>query len=898
MVKRDDFIRWFSELSNKDIEIAGGKGASLAEMYKNKFPVPPGFVVTAEAYRYFIEKAGIKNDLKRILGDLDPDDTAALNKASRKIRDLIEGSSMPDDLRDDILEAYSVLDDKDIKQAGMGASDILRTSHERPFVAVRSSATTEDLADASFAGQQDTFLCVKGEHDIIDKIKKCISSLFTPRAVYYRYKKGFEHDKAYLAVVVQKMIDSEKSGVIFSKNPLKDDGNVVIEAVYGLGEGIVSGRILPDHYVINPRDDFNIVDEKIADKRIALVRKSSGEMGEVKLIEERSKSAVLNQYELKRLSQFALQLEAHYKKPQDIEFAIDGGEFYIVQSRPITTKVRQSESEVGGNVLFTGLGASPGVASGVVKIIRSMDDLDKIKRGDVLVTKMTNPDMVVAMQKVAGIITDEGGATSHAAIVSREMGIPAVVGTRVATERLKEGDIVSVDGFTGRIIEGRAEEKKAEINPIVPTKTKIRVIVDLPDYAQRAAKSGVKSIGLVRLEGLIAEKGVHPLYYMKKDKLNEYIEIIHDGLKKMSLYFDEIWMRTSDFRSDEYKNLEGAPQNQEGNPMLGDHGIRFSLKNQDLLEAEFKGVKEIADEYPDKKFGVMLPQVIDAKEVKEAKKIFLGLNMPANIVFGIMVETPAAVWNINEICPEIDFISFGTNDLTQYTLAIDRNNSDVQELYDEMNPSVLKSIAYVIRACKKYGVETSICGQAGSREEMARFLVGLGIDSISVNADAAEFVSKVIAEIEKNVQNMAAEAEQYIELKTEHEHKEHKEHSEHRNQAKKDIDEEELILKALDNGDEYNPGFERRGDVPDLNEAIPVTSESLQDSGNKEEIELGETIGDVNELAEAALGAEVMQEVEESNAREEEAKRQKHKAKQDAAGEADFGVDEDLLDIF
>jgi len=871
-MKRDEFVAWFSELSNKDVSIAGGKGASLAEMYRNKFPVPPGFVITAEAYRYFLEKAGIRNDLRRLLGELDPDDTAKLNQISRKIRDLIESSKLPNELEEEIIDAYSVLDDNNIKGAGLGASDILRTSHERPFVAVRSSATTEDLADASFAGQQETFLAVKGDRDLIDKVKKCFSSLFTPRAIYYRTKKGFDHEKSYLAVVIQKMIDSEKSGVIFSKNPLRDDENIVIEAVYGLGEGIVSGRILPDHYVLNPRDDYNIIDKKVADKKIALVRNSSGQVGEVKLTEERSKSEVLNSYELKRLGQFAIQLEEHYKKPQDIEFAIEREEFYIVQSRPITTKVKKSEGEIGGNVLFTGLGASPGVSSGVVKLIHNLDELEKIKRGDVLVTKMTNPDMVVAMQKAAAIITDEGGTTSHAAIVSREMGIPAVVGTRVATERLKDGDIVSVDGFTGRIIEGRAEEKKAEIFPVVPTRTKIKVIVDLPDYAERAARSEVKAIGLVRLEGLIAEKGVHPVYYLKKNKVNEYIEVIHSGLKKMAVYFDEIWVRSSDVRSDEYKNLEGAPQNEEGNPMLGDHGIRFNLKNQDILEAEFKAIKELADEYPNKKFGIMIPQVIRVEEVDETKKIFSSLNMPRNIKFGIMIETPAAVWIIKELVDKIDFISFGTNDLTQYTLAIDRNNPDVQDLYNEMHPAILRSLSYVIKVCKAKGVETSICGQAGSKEEMARYLVGLGIDSISVNADAAKNVSEIVSKIEREALNMNEMAESF-------EKKSEPVEEPKKSEIKEAIDEEQLILKALEGDDEYNPGVKNdKNDIPELNDAIPISSELLQEN-------IG--ITGMDDLADAMLEAEVIEKIKMNEAREEK-KRPENKIVES----------DELLDIF
>ncbi len=886
---REDYIKWFSELNNKDISIAGGKGASLAEMYRNKFPVPPGFIVTAEAYRDFIESSGVKADVQRILAELNIEDTISLDKASKKIRGLIEGSKLPQGLQDEIFEAYSILSTStDLKEADQSALDILKTSREGAFVAVRSSATTEDLADASFAGQQDSFLAVKGEKDLIDKIKKCFASLFTSRAIYYRTKKGFDHSKSYLAIVVQRMIDSDKSGVIFSKNPLADDGNVVIEAVWGLGEGIVSGRILPDHYIVDPRRDYEISEKKISDKKIAMVRKSSGEIGIVNLTEERSKQSVLSDYELKRLGQYSIQLEQHYKKPQDIEFAIENSQIYVVQSRPITTKVMKSDVELEGKVLFTGLPASPGISSGAVKIIDNLEDLSKIKRGDVLVTKMTNPDMVVAMQKAAAIITDEGGITSHASIVSREMGIPAVVGTRVATEKLKEGQIVSVDGFTGRILEGKAHEKKAEVKQIVKTKIKIKAIVDIPEYAKRAADSGARAVGLTRIEGIIASGGKHPVYYIKKDKMKEYIEMIYQGLKKISKPFDEIWVRTSDIRSDEYRNLEGAPEISEGNPMLGDHGIRFSLKNQDLLEAEFKAVKEVADEFPDKKFGIMLPQVISVEEVKRSKNIFNEIVMPANVKFGIMVETPAAVMIIEELCNAgIDFVSFGTNDLTQYTLAIDRNNSEVQELYDEMNSAVLNSIKRVIRACKKYKVETSICGQAGSRKEMAEFLVREGIDSISVNADAAYNVSVIVAETEGNVkENYEAEEEIPAVIENDTGGEENEEDAEN---SQENTSEEEIILRALGEGDEYSPGFanDEKKDLPVLNDAIPVESSHLEEKEKDEEIEFD----NMNELAEEALAEEVMEEVQESEAREQYLKDQDRKPQREK------GKNSDTLDI-
>lgn len=869
-VGKEELIKWFSELNNKDVSIAGGKGASLSEMYNNKFPVPPGFVVTAQAYKHFIEKAGIDKEIKSVLDSVDIENTSELNEASKKIRQIIESSEFPKDLENDILEAYDVLDiNKDnLNNASGGALDILRNSHEPPFVAVRSSATTEDLADASFAGQQDSYLSVKGNEDLLKKVRMCFSSLFTARAIYYRKKKGFKNDSAYLAVVVQKMIDSQKSGVMFSKNPLKDDNNIVVEAVWGLGEGIVGGKILPDHYILNR--DLEIIENKVADKKIAIVRTSSGKIAPVSLTEERSKQQVLTGHEIKKLGQFALRLEEHYGKPQDIEFAIENNEVYIVQSRPITTKFVKSSGEVTGHVLFSGLPASPGVSSGVVRIIYNLEDLDNVKKGDVLVTKMTNPDMVVAMQKASGIITDEGGATSHAAIVSREMGIPAVVGTMEATQKLKDGQIVTVDGNTGRILEGKGEEKKMEIKRIVPTKTKIKVIVDLPDYADRAAVSGATSVGLVRLEGIIASSGKHPIWYLKNDKVREYIDSLYSGLKKISFHFKEVWVRSSDIRSDEYRNLEGAPEKLEGNPMLGDHGIRFSLRNMDLLEAEFKALKELADEFSDKKFGIMMPQIISVSELRESKKLAKEVGFPSNVKIGVMVETPAAVQIFNDLCEEgIDFISFGTNDLTQYTLAIDRNNPDVQELYDEMNPAVLNSIKYVLRRCKKYGIESSICGQAGSKPEMAKILVEEGISSISVNADAAYNVSIAVAEVEKSFAQEKTGASE-IDTATQSQQFEvssvqEKEKERITGASGGEISEEDLILQSLEESrkDEYLPGYSENGkrDVPDLNESIPVSTEDFN-------IEKGEEVFDLNKQEETIFEYEVKKEAEKSNARQ------------------------------
>lgn len=738
------YIKWLSEISKSDIPVAGGKGANLGEMYNSGFPVPPAFVVTVRAFEYFLSATNINQKIKDILEKANVDNTKELDKVSKEIKSIIISAEMPEDLEKEIWDAYDTLTPGFEDMTNMpNALRIVKTAREPVFVAVRSSATSEDLGSASFAGQNESFTNVKGMTNVSEAVKKVFASIFTARSIYYRKKKGFE-GMVGIAAIVQKMINSQKAGVIFSVDPIKHE-NILIEAVFGQGEGIVSGSIKPDQYVVSK--DLEILSESIADKKIAVVRDSAGEGKIVRLNEEKSSQRVLKTHEVKQLAEFALKLEEHYKKPQDIEFAIED-EIYIVQTRPITTlgEGKKDSGELKGEELLSGLGASPGVSSGVVRLVKEMADLEKVKKGDVLVTMMTNPDMVVEMQRASGIITDEGGVTSHAAIVSREMGIPCVVGTEKATTLLKDGMWVTVDGFNGKVYSGVAESQTVEIRPIVSTKTKIKVSVDLPEYAERAAKTEAYGIGLVRIEGIIASSEKHPLWYEKNNKMEEYKEVVKKGLKKITESFEgkEIWVRTSDIRSDEFSHLQES-MGKEENPMLGMHGIRFSLKHVEILKAELQAIKELQEQA---KFGVMFPQIISVEEVKKAKEIVKEMDM--NVKVGIMVETPAAVMIIEDICRlGIDFISFGTNDLTQYTLAIDRGNDSVQYLYNEMDFAVLKSISRVIRTCKQFKVETSICGQAANKKEMVEFLVKQGIDSLSVNADSASEISAYVAGLEK-----------------------------------------------------------------------------------------------------------------------------------------------------
>jgi len=1164
------FIAWLDELSNKDVDIAGGKGASLGEMWNAGLPVPPAFVVTADAYRHFIKETGLIDKIKEILSGLDVNDTDALTEASKKIRKLFEEVEMPEDLRLAIIEAYNKLCEM--------------CNEDEVTVAVRSSATAEDLPDASFAGQQDTYLNIKGAENVVKYVKKCFSSLFTPRAIFYREQKGFDHFKVALAAVVQKLVNAEKAGVMFTVNPINENyDELVIEAAWGLGEGVVSGSVSPDTYIVNKKT-LEIIDKHIARKETMFVKDEKGETKVVEVPDDMKEKQVLSDDEIKELAKIGLNIEKHYGRPMDVEWAYEKGKFYMLQARPITTlkkgkkEKKAKEEDIEAKILLKGIGASPGIATGVVKIINDISEIDKVKEGDILVTKMTTPDMVPAMKKAAAIITDEGGLTCiegdakiltdrgflkmkevyklvkngeklkvlglnaqtlktewkevidaqkreakryeigvyrknkntkdtikitpdhkfpvfvngelskvelkdivnnnlsvlsidyipmieekyeslaevmylggailsdghivkrdgkpirvrftqkcvkdkeefiqkvkedikliggkfveignrndvveyqtsrkmpseilgfieenintiplyatedeiadliagfvdgdgclsgkrrieiyqnsshikkiegliiglyrlgiiprlrfkkqstaviyfnnnletilqrtkrikldklkefkkpvedkklidisqifpelrefdyrgylhkaykeklfiginklddyiskankkgnkeikqkikllkesdiysirirkigedygevynitvkandefnhnyvvwtkyytpivvfncHAAIVSRELGTPCVVGTKKATEILKDGMIVTVDGEKGIVYEGeikKVEEEKPEVKttaviqqaPII-TATEVKVNVSMPEVAERAAATGADGVGLLRAEHMILGLGKHPRKILEEEGEEALIEALMEGIRRVAdaFYPRPVTYRTLDAPTDEFRGLEGGENEPiEHNPMLGWRGIRRGLDEVDILKCELKAIKRLREEGY-KNIEIMIPLVTHPDEVRKVKEIAreVGLELGKDVPFGIMVETPAAALIIEEFIKEgINFVSLGTNDLTQYTIAIDRNNELVSKYYKEDHPAVLKLVEHVIKTCKKYGIKTSICGQAGSRPHIVEKLVEWGIDSVSANIDAVETIRRVVARTEQKV---------------------------------------------------------------------------------------------------------------------------------------------------
>ncbi|ADP76928.1 phosphoenolpyruvate synthase [Methanothermus fervidus DSM 2088] len=752
------YVAFFDEITKDDLELAGGKGANLGEMSKAGIPVPPGFIVTAESYRKFIEETGLDSKIRTLLEDVDVNNTAELQKVSKEIKDSIMSVEMPEHIKTLIIESYNAL----CQQVG----------EDEVYVAVRSSATAEDLPEASFAGQQETYLNVKGAKNVVHNVQKCWASLFEARAIFYREQNNIDHFKVSIAVVVQKMVDAEKSGVMFTAHPSTGEDVMVIEASWGLGEGVVSGAVIPDTIVVDKKTG-EILDYKVSKKKVMFVRENGGTVKK-KVPKELQNERVLDDKEIEELMKIGNKIQEHYGFPQDIEWAIENGNVYILQSRPITTlkkekpKVKEEGKKVR-EILVKGLGASPGLASGKVRIVKSMEHLNKVKHGDILVTEMTTPDMVPVMKKASAIVTDEGGVTCHAAIVSRELGIPCVVGTGNATKTLKDGEEVVVDGKKGIVYKGKLkkeEAKEKEVEKVVTktppiTATEVKVNISIPEAAKKAAATGADGVGLLRTEHMILSMGVHPKKFIMEGKEEELIEELAKNILKVvdAFYPKPVWYRTLDAPTDEFRELEGGEDEPfEHNPMLGWRGIRRDLDEPEILKAEFKAIKKLCEQGYDN-IGVMLPLVQHPDEVIAAKKIAreVGLEPHKDVEFGIMVETPSAALIIDDfIKAGIDFVSLGTNDLTQYVLAIDRNNELVSHLYSEEHPAVMKLVKNVIKKCKKASVKTSICGQAGSTPHIVEKLVEYGIDSVSANIDSVEEIRDVVARQEKKLVLKAA----------------------------------------------------------------------------------------------------------------------------------------------
>ena len=771
-MRKTPFVVDFNQVDKEDTGLVGGKGANLGEMVKAGLPVPPGFIVTAAAYFHVLDLNQLNPQIKQILKTLDVHDPRSLNAISKAIKKIILQAKIPDDLALEIIQSYLKLS-KGLRQ---------------PLVAVRSSATAEDLPGASFAGQQETFLNVKGEANVVQNVRACWASLFEPRAIFYRQEKGFDHFKVGIAVPVQRMIQSDVSGIMFTINPVNNNKNqVVVEAIWGLGEMIVQGAYTPDHYLIQ-KNSWKILQKQVSPQQKQLVW--NGKINkEVRLPRSKQKKVKLTDKQIIEMAKLGDQIQLHYFFPQDIEWALEKGKIYIVQSRPVTTidtevkkKIEPSKAQLAKlKLLLRGDAAGPGIATGYVKVLKSAKEIGRIKTGEILVTDMTTPDFVPAMKKAAAIVTNKGGQTSHAAIVSRELGIPCIVGTETASKVLKTGMVITVNGKTGEIFKGGILPKKNKIAVVrkkkklvvapetksdykkqfaastLETATKLYVNLGEPDLATTIAQKNVDGVGLLRAEFMIAQIGIHPKKLIQNRKQKQFVNSLVKGIEKFTkaFYPRPVVYRATDFKSNEYAHLIGGKQFEpvEANPMIGYRGAFRYIKDESVFELELEAIKQVRNQLGYKNLWMMIPFIRTVSELETVKKIISshGLVRSPSFKLWMMVEIPSNVILLEDfIKVGIDGVSIGSNDLTMLILGVDRDSSDVAPIYDERNPAVLWAIKKTIKTCLKNRITCSLCGQAPSiYPDLTQKLVDWGITSVSVSPDMIEETRQIIYQAEK-----------------------------------------------------------------------------------------------------------------------------------------------------
>ncbi len=755
------FIKWFDELTKNDVPIVGGKTANLGEMInKTKVPVPAGFAITAKAYRFHILCNNLQTKMEKALEGLDTHDVKNLAERGQKIRRLISDAELPLQLKKEIIKAYEELAEK--------------LKAKKLYVAVRSSATAEDLPGASFAGQQETYLNVTGKELLLKRVKDCFASLFTNRAISYREDKSFDHFKVALSVAVQKMVNSKCAGVAFTIDPDSGHENfIMLNGSWGLGEYTVQGKVNPDTFLVF-KPTLAVIEKNLGDKKLKLVR-GDKENKEEKVPDSDRKRFVLSDYEIKGLAEYCMAIEDHYKMPMDIEWGKDDdGKMYILQARPETVHaIKKNIIEVyeltsRGSVLVRGGAVGRKIGQGVVNVIEDAGDISKFKPKQVLVTDMTDPDWEPIMKVASAIVTNRGGRTCHAAIVSRELGIPCIIGTQNATKVLKNGQEVTVvcaEG-EGKVYEGLLKFKRREVDikEVPKTKTKIYVNLGIPDQALSVGRLPVDGVGLARLEFIINSYiGVHPLHMIKNRKSQLFIDKLATGIAKIaaSFYPRPVIVRLSDFKSNEYANLEGGEkyEPQESNPMLGWRGASryYDPKFLPAFKLECKALKKVRDEYGLTNVKAMVPFCRTPEEGRRVISIMEdeGLKRGKNgFEVWCMAEIPSNVILADEFSRVFDGFSIGSNDLTQLTLGLDRDSEQVAHLFDERDEAVKQMVSQLIKTAHKHGKPVSICGQGPSDfPEFAEFLVQEGIDSISLNPDVALRTKiDVIAPAEKKLE--------------------------------------------------------------------------------------------------------------------------------------------------
>jgi pyruvate, water dikinase len=744
-------LRLFDDLSRGDVDYAGGKGANLGELTRAGVPVPPGFVVGAPAYGAFCDEGGLRGRIEARLHSIDVEDTAALQAASADVRAMVESEPVPPALASAIAAAYRELAGAD----------------EDAPVAVRSSATAEDTASASFAGMNETFLNVRGADGVVAAVRHCWASLFGSRTVYYRAKRGFTHAEMDIAVVVQRQIDSTRAGVMFTMDPGSGrHDRIVIEGAFGLGESVVSGQVSPDRYVLD-KESLAVVTRDVKRKELAIESLPGGGTVTRELSGEEALRPVLDDAEVRRLGEMAVRIEEHYASAQDTEWAFDpAGELWMLQSRPVTSSGGTSVSDApSGEPLVRGLGAAPGQASGPVRVIASLADAAGFGEGDVLVAHMTAPDWVPLMRRASGIVTDSGGMTCHAAIVSRELGVPCIVGTGDATSKLRDGEVVTVDATHGAVLAGAlattpAQPAAAQAEARPTTATKLLVNLSEPSQVERAAALDVEGVGLLRAELMVLEAldGKHPRLLIEEGRGEEFVTRMADALCAFADGFAPrpITYRTIDFRTNEFRGLEGGDrfEPEESNPMIGFRGALRYTHDPEVFRLELDALLRVWDA-GHTNLHVMLPFVRTADELLRCRDLMAesGLLDRRGFELWVMAEVPSVLFNLERYAAlGVAGISIGSNDLTQLMLGADRDSELVAEVFDERDPAVAEYLTQLIQRARSLGLQTSICGQAPSvYPEYADLLVRAGIDNISVNMDVVDRTRRLVAAAEQRL---------------------------------------------------------------------------------------------------------------------------------------------------